>query len=85
MLTKLKYTNSKQKNSEINAASLCLGIVSKDYLADNMKKTGLYEYIYDFSVNYDSIAVHDILDIHKYFMKELDLKCLDLSKKCLLG
>ena len=33
-----------------------------------MKKAGLNGYIYDFSVDYDTIAVDDILDIHKYFM-----------------
>ena len=32
----------KTKNSEINAAPLCLGNVSKDFSADNMKKCGLY-------------------------------------------
>ena len=37
---------------------------SKNYSFDNMKKTGLYGYVYDFSVDYDSIYVHDILDIH---------------------
>ena len=35
---------------------------------DNMKKTGLNGYVYDFSVDYDAIAVDDILDIHKYLM-----------------
>ena len=34
-----------------------------------MKDTGLIEYVYDFSVDYDSIAVADILDIDKYLMK----------------
>ena len=34
-----------------------------------MKKTGLNRYVYDFSADYDAIAVNDILDIHKYFMK----------------
>ena len=50
-----------------------------------MKKTGLNEYVYDFSVDYDAIAVVDILDIHKYLMKKHDVKqCLNLLKKCLL-
>ena len=31
---------------------------------DNMKKTGLNRYVYNFSVDYDAIAV-DILDMHK--------------------
>ena len=34
-----------------------------------MKKTGFYRYVYHFSVDYDPIAVDDILDIHKYLMK----------------
>ena len=34
-----------------------------------MKKTGLNGYVYDFSVDYNAIAVADILDIHKYLMK----------------
>ena len=38
--------------------------------AGNMKKTGLYGYVYNFSVYYDSIDVDDILDIHNYLMKK---------------
>ena len=34
-----------------------------------MKKTRFFEYVYDFSVDYDDIAIGDILDIHKYLMK----------------
>ena len=50
-----------------------------------MKKLGLYGYVYDFSVFYDSIDIDNILDIHKYLIKKLNVKCLDLSKKCLSG
>ena len=32
-----------------------------------MKRTG---YVYHFSADYDIIAVDDILDIHKFLMKE---------------
>ena len=35
-----------------------------------MKKTGFNGYVYDFSVDYDAIAVDDIKDIHKYLMKK---------------
>ena len=50
-----------------------------------MKKTGLNGYVYDFSVDYDAIAIDDILDIHKYLMKKNMLqKCLGLLKKCFL-
>ena len=34
------------------------------------KKTGLNGQVYDFSVDYDAIAVDDVLDIHKYLMKK---------------
>ena len=37
---------------------------------DHMKKTGLSRSVYDFSVDYNAIAVNDILDIHKYLMKK---------------
>ena len=70
----------KAEDSEINPIPLCLGNVSKDFSADNMKKTGLNGYVYNFSVNYDAIAVHDILDIHKYTMEKNNIKCLGLLK-----
>ena len=45
-----------------------MGNVSKDISADNIKKTGLYRYFYNFSVDYDSIDTDFILDIHKYLL-----------------
>ena len=33
-----------------------------------MKKTGLNGYVYDFGVDYDAIAVDDILETHNYLM-----------------
>ena len=60
----------KTKGSEIVATPLCLGNISKDFSLDNIKKTGLNGYVYDFSVDYDVIAVDDILDIHKYLMEK---------------
>ena len=47
----------------------CLGNISRDFSVDNMKKKGLNVYVSDFSVEYDAIAVDDILDSHKYLMK----------------
>ena len=44
--------------------------ISKELTIDNMKGTGFNGYVYDFSVDYDAIAVDDILDIHKYLMKK---------------
>ena len=37
------------------------------------KKTGFNGYFYDFSVDYDPIAVDDIKSIHKYLMKKNDI------------
>ena len=54
----------KAKDSEIAANPLCLGNISEDFSKDNMKKTGLIGSVYDFSVDYNDIAVNDILDIH---------------------
>ena len=59
----------KAKDSETTPSLLCLGNIWKDWSVDNMKKTGFNGCIYDFSVDYDAIAVSDILDIHKYLMK----------------
>ena len=61
--------NFKAKDSGI-VASPCLGNISKYFSVDNMKKTGLNGYVYDFSVDYDVIAVDDILDIYKYLMEK---------------
>ena len=61
----------KAKDSEIVAYPLCLGNLSKDFSADNMQKTGLIGSVYDFSVNYNAIAVDEILDIHKYLMRKI--------------
>ena len=60
----------KSKDSEIFAYSSCLRNISKDWSVDNMKKTGLNGYVYDFSIDYDAAAVSDILDIHMYLMKK---------------
>ena len=36
-----------------------------------MKKTGFNGYIYDFSVDYNTTNVDDIVDIHNYLMKKM--------------
>ena len=60
----------KAKDSEIVASLLCIGNISKDWLIDNMKRTGFNGYVYDFSVNYNATDVDDIKDIHKYLMEK---------------
>ena len=68
-----KFANLRQKNSEIVASPLCLGNISKDWLTDDMKKTGFNGCVYYFSVDYDAIDVDDTKDIHKYLMKKNDI------------
>ena len=46
----------KAKYSEIVAYPLCLGNISKDLSVDDIKKTGLNEYVYDFNVDYNGIV-----------------------------
>ena len=60
----------KAKDSEIVGTPLCLGNISKDWSIDNLKKTGFNGYVYDFSVDYNTIAVDDIVDINSYLMKK---------------
>ena len=71
----------KAKDSEVNAVPLLLGNVSKGFLTNNLKKTGLYRYVHDFSVDYYSTDVGDIkylgysgLDINKYLMAKNNIK-----------
>ena len=60
----------KAKDSEIVETPLCLGNISKDWSVDNMKRTGFNGYVYGFSVDYDTTAIDDILDFHKYLMRK---------------
>ena len=68
-----KIHKFKAKDSMIVPNNLCLGNVSKDFSASNMNKTEFNGYIYDFSVDYDSIDVGNIKDIHNYLMKKNDI------------
>ena len=68
----------KVKDSEIKLYPLRLGNISKDFIVNNIKKTELNRYVYDFSVDYSIINISNIINIHKYLMKKHDMKkCLD--------
>ena len=68
----VKIVKFKAKDSKIVAGPLCLGNISKDWSADNMKKTGLNGYVYEFNVDYRDVNKLDITEnmsiIHRYFM-----------------
>ena len=65
----------KAKDSEFVASPFCLGNISKDWSTDNMKRTRLDRYVYDFTVDYDGTDVDDIKGIHKYLMKKKITQC----------
>ena len=56
------------KVSELVAYPVCLENISKIFSNDNMKKTGLNGYMYDFLVDFGIIDVNDLLDIQKYLI-----------------
>ena len=68
----------KAKDSEIVASPLCLGNISKDWSTDNMKKTEINGYVYEFNVDYNDYGVgdsaKDIPFIHNYLMAKYNIK-----------
>ena len=64
----------KTEDSLIAVVSLCIGNISKYFSMGKMIKTGLNGYVFDFSADYNAIAVDDILDIHKYLMEKNNIK-----------
>ena len=63
----------KAKDSQNITTPLCLGNISRDWTVDNMKKTVLNGYVYDFSIDYSNTVFDDILNIHNYVMKKNDI------------
>ena len=61
------------KDSEMVPSPLCIGNIRKKFSENNTKKTGLNGYVYDFSDDSDATAVNDILDIHKFLMKNNEI------------
>ena len=75
------YICQKSWNIEIQSKrywNICSTIIFrscfKNLSFDNIKETGLYGYVYGFSVNYKSIDVLDILDIQQNLMKKRNIK-----------
>ena len=60
----------KVKNSEIKPYQFWLGNTSKDFTANNIRKSGLNGYVYHFSVDYNIIDPSNIASIHKCLMKK---------------
>ena len=66
--------NYQFKDSEIRLYPFCFGNISKDLIVDNMRKTGLNEYVNEFAVDYNTIDINEIVDIHKYLTKKHNIK-----------
>ena len=62
----IKFKAKKQSVVE----KLSLGNISADFNQTDRKSTGLYGYIYDFSVDYNAIANDKIHDIYACLMKK---------------
>ena len=65
-----KIYQFKVKNLEIKPYILCLGNISRYFTINNKKKTGLIGVVKVFFVDFNVIDTSDILDIHRYLMKE---------------
>ena len=52
---------------------LSLGNITADFNQADRKPTGLYGYIFDFSVDFNAISNDKIHDIHAYLMKKNDI------------
>ena len=90
-----KIVKFKAKDSEILVSPICLRNISKDWSADNMKKTGLNGYVYESNVDYNNFNSSNIYKtmeiIHGYFMvkygilqKWYSIKMFQFIKKCFL-
>ena len=66
--------NLEAKDSETVPYPLCLGNISKDFSLLNTTNSGLYGYVYGFSVDYKAVANDKIHDIHRYLMEKKNIK-----------
>ena len=62
-------------NKNVNfPTQFCLGSISNGFIATESREVSLTENMYDFSVNYNSIDISTILNIHKYLMTKNNMK-----------
>ena len=63
---------------------MCLGVISKYFTVHKLKQPEFNRYVYDFSVDENSIKVTTIVKIRKYLMKNKIQDCLDYLNRYLL-
>ena len=66
-----KYIKANQTFLKEKKYSLSLGNISEDFSANNIKKTRLNGWIYDFSVDYGAFDNSNSINVHKYLMKNI--------------
>ena len=65
----------KAKTDHLVKEKLCIGNLSDQWTASESEKTGLYEIIYDFVVDYEqTVGVKTIYDMHRYLMTKHNIK-----------
>ena len=67
----------KAKDSQIVPTPICLGNISKDWSVDNMRKTELNGYVYEFNVDYRTFNTPNLDKaiplFHNYFITKYDI------------
>ena len=73
-----KIVKFKAQDFAIVATPLCLGNISKYWSVNNMKRTGLNGYVYEFCVDYGALNPLNLTEtvpiIHNYFMPNYKIK-----------
>ena len=65
----------KSKTEHLVKEKLCIGNLSDQWTASELKKTGLHGNIYDFVVDYEAtVGVGPIYDFHRYLMVKHNIK-----------
>ena len=63
--------NFKSSVNYLDRNLLCVGNISSDWSLTNGTKTGLYQNVYEFAIDYVPLSgVKTIYDIHRYLMKK---------------
>ena len=67
--------NSKADNKNVNfPTQFCLGSISNGFSVSKSREVSFDGYVYDSSVDYNSVDTSDTLDIHKYLMTKNNMK-----------
>ena len=66
----LKFKTQSVTN-DMKSKVFCIGNISSDWSSTNSTKTGLYENVYNFAIDYVPLSDgKTIYDIHRYLMKK---------------